>query len=62
MELQDTFHIHIKLGHKQSMCLIEMELLFHGDLSNKPWWPHCQIIYKYLQFMKQVVNVYGYNL
>ena len=31
MLMQDIFHIHIKLGHKQGMYLIVMELLFHGD-------------------------------
>ena len=29
------------------MCFIVMVLLFHGDLSNKQWWPHHQIIQKY---------------
>ena len=56
--MQDVFQIHIKVGHKQGMCLIAMVLLFHGDLSNKQWWPHRQIIQKYWQFMKQVMNVY----
>ena len=41
------------------MCFIVMVLLFHEDLSNKQWWPHHQIIQKYWQFMKQVVNIYG---
>ena len=50
---------HIKVGHKQGMCLIAMILLFHRNLSNKQWWPHHQIIQKYWQFMKQVMNVYG---
>ena len=44
---------------RSGMCLIAMVLLFHGDLSNKQWWSHHQIIQKYWQFMKQVVNVYG---
>ena len=59
MQMQDIFHIQIKVGHKHGMCLIAMVLLFHEDLSNKQWWLHHQIIQKYLQFMKQVVNVYG---
>ena len=45
-------------GNKQGMCLIVMVLLFHGDLSNKQWWLHHHIILKYLQLMKQVINVY----
>ncbi|RVW19230.1 Copia protein [Vitis vinifera] len=32
MQMQDIFQIHIKVGHKQGMCLIAMVLLFHGDL------------------------------
>ena len=59
MQIQDIFQIHIKVGHKQGMCLIIMVLLFHGDFSNKQWWLHQQIIQKYWQFMKQVVNVYS---
>ena len=47
MQMQDIFQIHIKVGHKQGMCLITMVLLFHGDLSNKQWWSHHQIIQKY---------------
>ena len=57
--MHDIFQIHIKLGHKYDMCLITMVVLFHRDFSNKQWCSHHQIIQKYLQFMKQVVNVYG---
>ena len=49
LEYADAEYIsdHIKVGHKQGMCLIAMILLFHGNLSNKQWWPHHQIIQKY---------------
>ena len=29
---------------QQGMCLIIMELLFHGDPLSKQWWPHHRII------------------
>ena len=32
MLMHNTFRIHIKPDHKQSMCLIVMKLLFYGDL------------------------------
>ena len=37
LEYADAKYIsdHIKVGHKQGMCLIAMILLFHGDLLNK---------------------------
>ena len=44
---------------KSQTWYVFMVLLSHRDLSNKQWWPHHQIIQKFLQFMKQVVNVYG---
>ena len=31
MLMQDTFQTHIRPDHKQGMCFIGMELLFHGD-------------------------------
>ena len=35
MLMHDTFQTHIRPDHKQGLCLIVMELLFHGDpLSN----------------------------
>ena len=37
MLMHDTFQIHIKLDHKQGMCLIVMKLLFHGDPLIKQW-------------------------
>ena len=44
MLMQDTFQTHIRPYHKQGMCLIVMELLFHGDPLSKQWWPHHRII------------------
>ena len=32
MQMQDIFHIHKNSYHKQGMCLIVVEQLFHGDL------------------------------
>ena len=37
MLMQDTFQTHIRRDHKHDMCLIVMELLFHGDLLSKQW-------------------------
>ena len=37
IQMQDTFQIHIKVGHKHGICLIAIVLLFHRDLSNKQW-------------------------
>ena len=37
MLMQDTFQTHIRLDHKQNMCLIVMELLFHGDPLSRQW-------------------------
>ena len=42
MQMQNIFHIDIKVSHKHGMCLITMVLLSHGDLSNKQWWSHHQ--------------------
>ena len=44
MQMQNIFQIHIKVSHKHGMYLIIMILLSHGDLSNKQWLPHHQII------------------
>ena len=35
MRMQDTFQIYIKTYHKHDMCLIVIEMLFHGDLLSK---------------------------
>ena len=42
--IHDTCRIHIKLDHKQGMCLIVMELLIYGDPLSKQWWPHHRMI------------------
>ena len=57
--MQVSFLIHTKADHKHDIYLLMEILLFHGDLLSKQFLPLPQIMQRLLQFMKQVVNVFG---
>ena len=59
--MQVTFLIHTKADHEQNIYLLMEILLFHGDLLSKEFLLLPQIMQRLLQFMKQVVNVFGWD-
>ena len=59
--MQVTFLIHTKADHEQNIYLLMEILLFHGDLVSKQFLLLPQIMQRLLQFMKRVVNVFGWD-
>ena len=57
--MQVTFLIHPKADHKHDFYLFMEMLLFHGDFLSKQFLLLPQIMQRLLQFMKQVVNMFG---
>ena len=57
--MQVTFFIHPKADHKHDIYLFMEILLFHGDFLSKQFLLLPQIMQRLLQFMKQVVNMFG---
>ena len=53
------FQILTKPDLKKSMYLPMMVQKYHGNQLNKQWLSSLQIIQRYLQLMKQVVNMYA---
>ena len=51
--------IHIKFNHKHDINLCVITLFFYEDLSRKQYMLLLQIILKFSQFTKRVVNALG---